>query len=77
MNGGEVHPRSTEWWQASDGLWYPPESHPSRTLPPPPERKRRGEPAVIPRGCNTGIEVGCGVVLVLAVVFLLLVVLLL
>ena len=24
------------WWQASDGKWYPPESHPSRRPPPPP-----------------------------------------
>jgi hypothetical protein len=24
------------WWQASDGKWYPPESHPSGQVPPPP-----------------------------------------
>lgn len=24
------------WWQASDGKWYPPESHPSYSAPPPP-----------------------------------------
>jgi hypothetical protein len=23
------------WWQASDGKWYPPETHPSRQAPPP------------------------------------------
>jgi len=23
------------WWQASDGKWYPPESHPARQSPPP------------------------------------------
>lgn len=23
------------WWQASDGNWYPPETHPWRQLPPP------------------------------------------
>jgi hypothetical protein len=23
------------WWQASDGKWYPPETHPSRQVPPP------------------------------------------
>ena len=26
-------PQGDDWWQASDGKWYPPES---RTLPPPP-----------------------------------------
>lgn len=26
------------WWQASDGRWYPPESHPHALLPPPPAR---------------------------------------
>lgn len=24
------------WWQASDGKWYPPESHPNYSAPPPP-----------------------------------------
>ena len=24
------------WWQASDGKWYPPESHPNYVVPPPP-----------------------------------------
>ena len=24
------------WWQATDGKWYPPESHPSQQAPPPP-----------------------------------------
>lgn len=24
------------WWQASDGKWYPPESHPTAAVPPPP-----------------------------------------
>lgn len=26
------------WWQASDGRWYPPESHPKYKPPPPPPR---------------------------------------
>ena len=26
------------WWQASDGRWYPPESHPKYRPPPPPPR---------------------------------------
>lgn len=32
-------PQGQDWWQASDGKWYPPESHPSnqmQQLPPPP-----------------------------------------
>lgn len=32
-------PQSPGWWQASDGKWYPPETHPDyqrSTLPPPP-----------------------------------------
>jgi hypothetical protein len=24
------------WWQASDGRWYPPQSHPTQATPPPP-----------------------------------------
>ena len=28
------------WWQASDGKWYPPESHPKYKPPPPPPPKR-------------------------------------
>lgn len=28
------------WWQASDGKWYPPESHPDHRPPPPPEATR-------------------------------------
>jgi hypothetical protein len=31
------------WWQASDGRWYPPESHPS-LLPPPPAADGGGGP---------------------------------
>jgi len=30
-------PRGSAWWQASDGKWYPPETHPAyRPAPPPP-----------------------------------------
>jgi len=29
-------PAGPGWWQASDGRWYPPESHPSAQPPPPP-----------------------------------------
>lgn len=28
-------PQGPGWWQASDGRWYPPESHPSATPGPP------------------------------------------
>jgi hypothetical protein len=28
-------PNGVGWWQASDGLWYPPETHPGRTGRPP------------------------------------------
>ena len=30
-----VWARGPGWWQASDGRWYPPESHPNVLLPPP------------------------------------------
>jgi hypothetical protein len=30
------------WWQASDGKWYPPESHPNAQLPPPPPAGQYG-----------------------------------
>ena len=29
-------PQGPNWWQASDGKWYPPEAHPSASTPPPP-----------------------------------------
>jgi hypothetical protein len=29
------------WWKASDGKWYPPESHPDYRPPPPPSGGRR------------------------------------
>ena len=29
-------PQGPQWWQASDGRWYPPESHPDYVPPPPP-----------------------------------------
>src|ERR1700683_3506192 len=31
------------WWQASDGRWYPPESHPHALLPPPPVGESYGQ----------------------------------
>jgi hypothetical protein len=30
------------WWQASDGKWYPPQSHPRYKPPPPPPRRTPG-----------------------------------
>ncbi|MEZ5171913.1 MAG: hypothetical protein R3A49_14405, partial [Acidimicrobiia bacterium] len=32
-------PGAMGWWQASDTLWYPPESRPSAPQPVPPPRK--------------------------------------
>lgn len=32
-----------EWWQASDGKWYPPEAHPSYVAPPPPPPQPGGQ----------------------------------
>ena len=72
MSGGQVHPQTPDWWKASDGLWYPPEAK----LPPPPQKPQRLQPAIIPKGCNSGIELGCGLVLVLLVVLVLLAILL-
>jgi hypothetical protein len=31
------------WWMASDGKWYPPESHPDRAVVPPPETEPESE----------------------------------
>ena len=37
------------WWLASDGKWYPPESHPNRATPlPPPPLKAYMPPSVNP-----------------------------
>jgi hypothetical protein len=38
-------PQGPGWWQASDGNWYPPESHPAQQSPPPPERPTNGTQA--------------------------------
>lgn len=59
-NGGQVHPRSPEWWQASDGLWYPPEQQPGR-LPPPPAKQKRI--TVLPASMSQGVGLGCGLIL--------------
>lgn len=35
------HPEGPGWWVASDGKWYPPETHPNyQPLPPPPPTTR-------------------------------------
>lgn len=35
-HAGEAFPLGSDWWQASDSMWYPPELHPAaRSLPPP------------------------------------------
>lgn len=39
-----------DWWQASDGKWYPPEQQPATTAPPAPT----GPPAAAPAGDMTG-----------------------
>lgn len=46
------------WWQASDDLWYPPESHPEYRPPPPPPPSsppappRAGQEPVVAKGVN-------------------------
>lgn len=42
------------WWQASDGKWYPPESHPSAQLPPPPPPPTVASPMAPPRAAPKG-----------------------
>ena len=32
---GADRPQGDDWWQASDGKWYPPERRPSAPMPPP------------------------------------------
>lgn len=58
------------WWQASDGRWYPPESHPS-VLPPPPVGGRDG-PGAADRSRRRTVALSVGgtlvTVLVIAVV---------
>jgi hypothetical protein len=62
MSGG---PREDGWWQASDGLWYPPETHPAYSGPPtgpvdvgrtPPEGIPLAPPPPPGRGGNTRPE---------------------
>ncbi len=59
-------PQGPDWWQASDGKWYPPQGDAGATPPPPssavppPEKKKR-------RGC-VPILIGAGVVVVIIVV---------
>jgi hypothetical protein len=43
-------PREDGWWQASDGLWYPPETHPAYTPPTGPIDLGRTPPEGIPLG---------------------------
>lgn len=69
------------WWQASDGKWYPPESHPNYRPPPPPPPKpprptRQVQPVQPPpakkkTSTDTQVKLGCAglvVVLILVVV---------
>lgn len=35
------------WWQASDGLWYPPESHPDYQSPTPPQPEPPAAPGTV------------------------------
>lgn len=56
---------SPDWWQASDGLWYPPQSAPGAT-PPPPAFPVAGQPASSGRG--KGCLLGCLAVLAVLVV---------
>lgn len=40
------------WWQASDGRWYPPESHPKyKPLPPPPTGRLVGRSTPVDMTC--------------------------
>lgn len=66
MNGGEVHPRYPDWWKASDGLWYPPELHPSRRQAQPVQRptKQAGD---FRRAMNVGFGIGCGLIALVVV----------
>jgi len=45
--------RGPGWWQASDGKWYPPETHPSRQAPPPPPAAPHAQ--VPPPGSGFGL----------------------
>lgn len=56
---------SPDWWQASDGLWYPPQSAPGATPPPPPAFPVDRQPASSGRG--KGCLIGCVAVLAVLV----------
>jgi hypothetical protein len=58
------------WWQASDGRWYPPETHPNALPPPPPGGGPSGPPSSRPsrRVVWLGVVLPVSVVLILVVV---------
>lgn len=53
-------PQSSDWWLASDGKWYPPESRPGQPLPPPPAFSQASgaitPPA--PHGAGSALRIG-------------------
>ena len=63
------------WWQASDGRWYPPESHPNALLPPPPVGGLYGQEPLHPLRRRTVwlSIIGSVIVVVVAVVVVVLV----
>jgi len=63
------------WWQASDGRWYPPETHRSVLLPPPPVGGPSGQgPSDPARGRTILISISGTLVAVLVVVVVVVVV---
>lgn len=61
-------PQRPEWWKASDGLWYPPEAHPTYVHPPAPSKPVEG--SQFRRGLNLGVGIGCGLLIALVVLWL-------